>query len=301
METATGWISIHRKIWATPLWREKRKFSKAEAWIDMLLLARYEHDVARLPIKGSVVTCGRAQIIRSLDTYATRWEWSKPTVRRFLLLLQDAEQIVYENVGVTCRVTIVNYDQYQPKGRETASDTELTRKRHGVDTVNETVENPASGDSGEGYELELFDCETVSDTEVTRKRHGCDAKMKPNNKVRSKKEEEEQCGEALPPTPPKPKPSPKPKPKGQGSRIPDNFPDEAAMAYALERADPDRAELEAEKFRDHWLSVPGGKGVRSDWMATWRNWLRKSEEWGQPLRKPASKDSTQIYKDGDKW
>jgi uncharacterized protein YdaU (DUF1376 family) len=29
-----------------------------------------------------------------------------------------------------------------------------------------------------------------------------------------------------------------------------------------------------EKFRDYWLAQPGQKGVKQDWQATWRNWVR---------------------------
>ena len=30
-----------------------------------------------------------------------------------------------------------------------------------------------------------------------------------------------------------------------------------------------------EEFKDYWSSVPGSKGVKLDWDATWRNWVRK--------------------------
>ena len=33
---------------------------------------------------------------------------------------------------------------------------------------------------------------------------------------------------------------------------------------------------EADKFRDYWLGVAGSKGVKLDWQATWRNWIRKA-------------------------
>ncbi len=29
-----------------------------------------------------------------------------------------------------------------------------------------------------------------------------------------------------------------------------------------------------ERFSDYWVSQPGQKGVKLDWFATWRNWLR---------------------------
>jgi len=31
----------------------------------------------------------------------------------------------------------------------------------------------------------------------------------------------------------------------------------------------------AESFRDYWIATPGAKGVKLDWEATWRNWVRK--------------------------
>lgn len=34
--------------------------------------------------------------------------------------------------------------------------------------------------------------------------------------------------------------------------------------------------FEAEKFRDYWVSISGQKGVKMDWLATWRNWIRNS-------------------------
>lgn len=30
-----------------------------------------------------------------------------------------------------------------------------------------------------------------------------------------------------------------------------------------------------EAFRDHWASVAGQRGLKLDWQATWRNWIRK--------------------------
>lgn len=40
----------------------------------------------------------------------------------------------------------------------------------------------------------------------------------------------------------------------------------------LEHAD------ELSKFRDYWRAVPGAKGRKTDWDATWRNWMRRASE-----------------------
>jgi DNA-binding transcriptional ArsR family regulator len=37
----------------------------------------------------------------------------------------------------------------------------------------------------------------------------------------------------------------------------------------------------AEKFRDHWTAMPGQRGVKADWLATWRNWCRNEKPAGQ--------------------
>ena len=48
--------------------------------------------------------------------------------------------------------------------------------------------------------------------------------------------------------------------------------------------------VEAEKFRDHFVAQPGQKGRKADWLATWRNWVRKSCEWqrGPPTAKQSA-------------
>ena len=35
-----------------------------------------------------------------------------------------------------------------------------------------------------------------------------------------------------------------------------------------------KVRLEGERFRDHWRAQSGAKGVKADWLATWRNWCR---------------------------
>jgi uncharacterized protein YdaU (DUF1376 family) len=39
---------------------------------------------------------------------------------------------------------------------------------------------------------------------------------------------------------------------------------------------------EADKFRDHWIAQGGSRGVKVDWRATWRNWIRNGS--GQIIR-----------------
>jgi hypothetical protein len=43
-----------------------------------------------------------------------------------------------------------------------------------------------------------------------------------------------------------------------------------------ERPDIDVRQV-AEQFKDYWISQPGQKGVKLDWDATWRNWVRNTK------------------------
>ena len=63
----------------------------------------------------------------------------------------------------------------------------------------------------------------------------------------------------------------------RGSRLPvDWLPSAEDRAFAAaEGIDPDR---EAASFRDYWTSKPGAAGRKSNWSATWRNWVRRSAE-----------------------
>jgi len=36
----------------------------------------------------------------------------------------------------------------------------------------------------------------------------------------------------------------------------------------------------ADRFRDYWVAVPGAKGRKIDWAATWRNWVRNEHGGG---------------------
>lgn len=42
-----------------------------------------------------------------------------------------------------------------------------------------------------------------------------------------------------------------------------------------------RMERELAKFKDYYAGASGRKGLKNDWQAAWRNWLRNSDEWNQ--------------------
>ncbi len=65
--------------------------------------------------------------------------------------------------------------------------------------------------------------------------------------------------------------------RARGSRLPQDLVlgDELRRFAIEQQINPD---IEFAKFRDYWYAVPGQKGVKLDWPATWRNWCRNAKK-----------------------
>ena len=127
-----GWIALHRKFLDHQLWREKREFSRAEAWLDLLMLVHWDDTPDKVLIDGITFIVERGQTIRSIGTWAGRWGWSESKVRRFFSWLKSDGMIDVQGERKTTRVTICNYDTYQRKRR---ADGEQTIEQIGEQTA----------------------------------------------------------------------------------------------------------------------------------------------------------------------
>lgn len=71
------------------------------------------------------------------------------------------------------------------------------------------------------------------------------------------------------------------KPKNQtarGTRLsPDWQPTQEDLKYIKERRPDLNIQDTSENFRDYWISIPGQKGLKLDWAATWRTWVRNDK------------------------
>lgn len=133
MQNNKGWIKLNRQLLDHQLWEETRKFSKAEAWIDLMLLAN--HKEKKVIIKNTQYVCGVGELLRSLDTLRKRWGWSKSAVRRFLEMLVMEEQIVTKNETQTTRITLCNYKAFQDSRNATEPDPEQERNADETQTA----------------------------------------------------------------------------------------------------------------------------------------------------------------------
>jgi uncharacterized protein YdaU (DUF1376 family) len=64
----------------------------------------------------------------------------------------------------------------------------------------------------------------------------------------------------------------------RGTRLPPDWElsEDQKQFCVKERPDLDPVKVSA-GFKDYWISVAGAKGVKKDWDATWRNWVRNQK------------------------
>ncbi|EOA8992686.1 TPA: DnaD domain-containing protein [Staphylococcus aureus] len=132
----TGWISIDRSIQNHWLFKEKRTFSKFEAWIYLLMEAN--HSKAKVPIGNQIVTVERGQRLTSILTLSDLFNWSRFKVKTFLDLLESDGMLEVKTTSKYTLITIVNYDFYQSEqGRnQHQNDIKPTSKQHQTNTNN---------------------------------------------------------------------------------------------------------------------------------------------------------------------
>lgn len=126
-----GYFRLWRKFWDGPLWGERRNFSRAEGWIDLLMHANGKDK--RVIFDGKPLLIKRGQFLSSERKLAERWGWSKTKTRLFLFYLQNSDhsiRVISDHKKSI--ITIVNYDTYNPppqRKKTTETDTKKTTER----------------------------------------------------------------------------------------------------------------------------------------------------------------------------
>ncbi len=150
------------------------------------------------------------------------------------------------------------------------------------DGLREYVGLPAVGPGSEAEERPPIDMD-IDDPSPTDPRRVPDASPTDPRKSPQRKEEGGRREDVGGEEPQKASPSSgrAKSPDPRGSRIPDDWslsPDLHDWSISEARAPPDVIQHEVGKFRDYWRGKAGQGGRKTDWDATWRNWIRKAME-----------------------
>ena len=152
-----GYINIQRTIQSTPEWREKRTFSRFEAWFDMLFMAAFSERRVMLD-DGGIITLGRGEILMSQREFAKRWGWSVSKVNRYFQWLKSPEiariEVYYRRYVIMLRETpsetpsetpisiikVCNYERYNGVGTCDETPSETADETPSETTINKYIE-----------------------------------------------------------------------------------------------------------------------------------------------------------------
>lgn len=125
---AYGWISVYRQIQNWEIWNEK-PFSKAQAWIDLLLLAN--HKDGGFFVRGIWCEIKKGQIGCSQVGLSEKWGWSRKKLRGFLSWLEKEQMITQQKNNVSSIITIVNYEKFQRSEQQNEQQREQQKNSKG--------------------------------------------------------------------------------------------------------------------------------------------------------------------------
>lgn len=134
-----GWIKLHRQIQDCWLWFDE-PFTKAQAWIDLLLLAN--HRDKKISINGKPIVIHRGEYHTSLYKLAARWKWDKRKVMRFLDVLESDHMLSQKRSFNGTTITIENYGVFQGDGTtDGTTDSTTDGTANGTQTRNKERKN----------------------------------------------------------------------------------------------------------------------------------------------------------------
>ncbi len=136
---AKGFIKLHRDLQDHWLWKEE-PHSKAQAWIDLLMMAN--HAPVRFKHGSHFINVERGQIVTSLYKLADNWGW---TVKKVRVFLQQLEADAMTRKETTKNYTILTVENYYKWQGEADTDKGTERAHGGAQRGHtQTVENTSA-------------------------------------------------------------------------------------------------------------------------------------------------------------
>jgi hypothetical protein len=160
----SGWIKLHRQMLESDLWKSE-PFTRAQVWIDLLLLANHSKGFIRA--RGVRIDVDRGQVGMSQVVLSKRWKWSRGKTKRFLDELEMDQQIVQQKNNVSSLITITNYSRYQ--GGDTADNTANGQQTE-QQTVSKRYTNKKNNNNKEEKEQDNKEQEKKKEVKTIQKR-----------------------------------------------------------------------------------------------------------------------------------
>lgn len=106
------YIVVNRKQFQDMMRQAARTIGEAEAWYDLIQLARFEATEITSRIGDLDITWGKGQVVASNRFLSKRWNWPEAWVKRYIKKLLSRKLITKNADQNICVYTIVDYDNY---------------------------------------------------------------------------------------------------------------------------------------------------------------------------------------------
>ena len=111
--TRNGYVLVPRETIDRYWGAESHEYSKAEAFLDLIMMARYQDEPGEIKFGSTTTVVNKGEIAISISTLERRWRWSNSRVRRTLKLMRDNGDISYESGRKITHITVANYGMYE--------------------------------------------------------------------------------------------------------------------------------------------------------------------------------------------
>lgn len=148
-----GFIKLGRGFFENPFWRERRVYSNAEAWIDLIQSARFENTPEKVFTKMNFITINRGELRASQRFLAQRWGWSVGKVNRFINVLEMERMVERRVEHQETIVKLCNYGLYNTDEKKKMNTNRHTRSElNGTATEQQQIQTKERKEREEGKE-----------------------------------------------------------------------------------------------------------------------------------------------------
>jgi hypothetical protein len=132
---SAGFIKLSRKFFTNHLWNEARVYSKCEAWLDLIQMARIEQ--SKVIVNNKVIELQRGETCASVRYLAKRWSWGEQKVRTYMKNLVDFSMVTQRQHSGETVVSLVKYSAYNGSQHtdEAENNTATTQRQHSDNTA----------------------------------------------------------------------------------------------------------------------------------------------------------------------
>lgn len=246
----TGFVLIHRSLIGNPQFRGKDD-EYAAMWL--ILHAAWEPTTIR--VNRNAVSLERGQCAYAISYLSQAWECSKATAHARVRFLEGCGFLKTRAERDYTVITVCNYSEYQfsPNANRTQDQTQTERQPNaGRTNKNEGKEGNKGKEETQGVPP-VVPPQPEPAMPAQPDGPGEPTPASPAQRVQAQEiSEKSKRGTRLP----------------EGSQLPSEW-----AAWAREQGVPNPQAL-WDEFHDYWISVPGQKGVKLNWQATWQNRVR---------------------------